>query len=121
MPAGVWALAVMSGPIGLLVVLFYFSAKALLRQIRYGAWELECPDPGVPLGQTSVVTVIPRQAVTPSGEIECALLQVHRRSQRTRSHHLADLEDARPRMVAPGRGVMNDGTASRCRKVPRLF
>ena len=71
-PAGVWALAVMFGPIGLLIV--YFSAKALLRRIRYGAWELECPDPGVPLGQTSVVTVIPRQAVIPIGEIACALV-----------------------------------------------
>jgi hypothetical protein len=70
-PAGVWAIAAIFGPLGLLIA--WLSAKRLVTRVRFGRWELECPDGGGTLGVPLEITLLPPQTVTASADVECTL------------------------------------------------
>jgi hypothetical protein len=71
-PAGVWIVAALFAPMGMLIA--YLSGKQLVQRMRFGRWEVECPDGGGRLGQPLEVKLVPPQVVNPTGEVACNLV-----------------------------------------------
>jgi hypothetical protein len=74
-PAGVWIVAALLAPLGLLFAVS--SVRQLLQRARFGAWTLECPEGGGRLGLPLVVTLMPPRVVAPSTGVECSLVCFH--------------------------------------------
>jgi hypothetical protein len=74
-PPGVWMVAALLTPLGLLLAIS--SARQLLLRARFGGWTLECPDGGGRIGQPLVVTLMPPRVVTPSADLACTLVCFH--------------------------------------------
>jgi hypothetical protein len=80
-PSGVWIVAALFAPLGLLLA--FFGARQLLQRARFGGWTLECPEGGGQLGQPLVVTLMPPRVVTPTTDVECSMVCFHSSSVRS--------------------------------------
>jgi hypothetical protein len=82
------------------------AMRELLAVVRYGVWELECPDAGGAVGRPLAVRVHPARRFTPAGEVKltlrCVASTTHRArgsgGTRTESQVLGSVESK----VAPG-------------------
>ena len=70
-PFGIYAIAV---PFFLIALLLAFlGIRDLMRLVRFGRWQIDCPDGGGGFGQPLVVTLLPSRTFVPTGELECRL------------------------------------------------
>lgn len=62
---------------GVALLLLFVGTRQLIRSVRFGSWELECPDTGCVLGQSLHVRLFPGRMVMPEGDVQCHLERVH--------------------------------------------
>jgi hypothetical protein len=70
-PFGIYAIATPFFLIALLLAIW--GLRDLVRLLRYGRWQIECPDGGGAFGQPMPVTLLPARTFAPTGELTCRL------------------------------------------------